>query len=89
MGEHHYRDERSETEQERAEDIVRREMERLGWKEKDLEARRKGDREKVKLAMRLRAETTMTLKWIAARLKMGSWTHVNHLLYWHRRGELK
>jgi hypothetical protein len=43
------------------------------------------DAEKLKLAAPLRAETTVTLKWIAERLRMGSWTHLNHLLYWNRR----
>jgi hypothetical protein len=51
----------------------------------DLTARRKGDPRKVKLALRLRAETAVTVKWIAARLRMGPWTHLNHLLYCHRR----
>jgi len=60
-------------------------MKRLGWKQADLEARPKGDREKLKLAVRLREETTVTVKWIAERLKMGTWTHLNYLLYWHRR----
>jgi hypothetical protein len=36
-------------------------------------------------AIRLRAQTTATVKWIAAHLQMGTWTHLNHLLYWHRR----
>ena len=36
--------------------------------------------DKVRLARRLREETTMTLKWIAARLQMGVWTHVSNLL---------
>jgi hypothetical protein len=31
-------------------------------------------------ARRLRLETTMTLKWIAARLKMDAWTHVTNRL---------
>jgi hypothetical protein len=57
----------------------------MGWKEADLEARRKGDREKLKLAVRLREETTVTVKWIAEWLRIGTWTHLNHLLYWHRR----
>jgi putative transposase len=83
--EHHYGEERAETGQERAEEMVREGLKRLGWKETDLEARRKGDREKLKLALRLREETTVTVKWIAERLRMGTWTHVNHLLYWHRR----
>jgi len=42
--------------------------------------RRKGDPEKVALARSLRAETTMTLKWIANELYMGSWTYVSNLL---------
>jgi hypothetical protein len=44
--------------------------------EAELERHRKGDWRKVKIARRLRQETTMTLKWIADRLKMGTWTHV-------------
>jgi hypothetical protein len=40
----------------------------------------KGDAGKVKLARQLRAETTMTLRWIAKRLQMGSWTYVSNLL---------
>jgi hypothetical protein len=29
----------------------------------------------------------MTLKWIAARLQMGTWTHLNYLPYWLRQSE--
>ena len=64
--------------------MVREGLKRLAWKEADLETRRKGDKEKLKLAVRLRAETTVTLKWIAERLRMVTWTHLNHLLYRHR-----
>ena len=59
---------------------LRKEIERLGWDEDQLRARRKGHRSKVMLARRLRQETTMTLKWIAARLQMGTWTYVSNLL---------
>jgi len=55
-------------------------MGRLQWTEEELRGRRKGDQKKVRIARRLRAETTMTLKWIAAALWMGSWTHVSNLL---------
>jgi hypothetical protein len=41
----------------------------------------------VKIAMRLRAETAVTVKWIAERLGMGAPGYVNHLL--HRRRKLK
>jgi hypothetical protein len=38
----------------------------------------------VALAARLRAETTMTVGWIAERLGMGS-RYLNHLLFRHRK----
>jgi hypothetical protein len=53
---------------------------RLGWDEPELPRRRKGDPQKVKLAGRLRRETTLSLKCIAQRLPMGSWTCVANLL---------
>ena len=64
----------------RAEGLVRAGLAALGWTEKELCGRAQGDRGKVKLARQLRAETTMTLRWIANRLQMGSWTHVSKLL---------
>jgi hypothetical protein len=45
-----------------------------------LSERPKGDKAKVKLARQLREQTTMTLRWIADRLQMGSWTYVSNLL---------
>jgi len=35
----------------------------------------------VRLARRLRRETTMGLKWFAMRLHMGSWAYVSNLLH--------
>lgn len=35
---------------------------------------------KVRLAQRLRQETTMDLKWIAQELAMGSWKYLSNLL---------
>jgi len=55
-------------------------LKQLGWREGDLPERRKGDKGKVKAARRLRQETTMSLKWIAQQLYMGSWTYVSNLL---------
>ncbi len=40
---------------------------------------------KVDLAARLRAETTMTVGWIAERLAMGTRGYLNHLLYRRRK----
>jgi hypothetical protein len=45
-----------------------------------LKAERKGHPVKVQLARRLRGETTVSLKWIAENLSMGTWTHVANLL---------
>jgi len=69
----------------KAERIVRGEMKRLRWGEKELAGRRKGDKAKLEVAERLRRETTMTLAWIASRLRMGTAAHVAHLLYWKER----
>jgi REP element-mobilizing transposase RayT len=72
MGRHHGGEERQETETARAERLVLEELKQRGWREKDLADRRRGDREKVRMATRLRQETTMTLEWVANRLQMGS-----------------
>jgi hypothetical protein len=79
----HYGEEIRESAQEKAERIVAEEMRRLGWRGAVRERHRKGDRRKVKIARRLQQETTMTLKWIADRLRVGTWTHVSNRLY-HR-----
>ena len=60
--------------------LVREELQRLDWPEEGLRVQPKGHRAKVMMARRLRQETTMSLKWIAKRLEMGSWTHVSNLL---------
>ena len=87
MGAEHYGQERQETAVGKAERIVVEELKKRRWKQEQLEQRRKGDVEKVKIAERLRGETTMTLAWIAKRLAMGTKTHLAHLLYWKRRNE--
>ena len=86
VGEHHFGPERQQSVQEKAEEIVREEMRKAGWRERDLERRPKGDAGKVAMARRVREETTVTLKWIASRLRMGTWTYLNNRLYWERRG---
>lgn len=80
VGPSHYGSDRHESGEEKARRIVAEELRRLGWDEEELQRRRKGDKEKVKLAGRLRRETTVSLKWIAKRLQMGSWTYVSNLL---------
>ena len=63
----------------------RGEVEAGQWQEADLKTRPKGDSVKVALAARLRAETTMTVGWIAERLAMGTRGYLNHLLYRRRK----
>jgi len=46
----------------------------------DLLRRRQGDAQKLKLARRLRQETTMTLPWITQRLNMGAAGSLANLL---------
>jgi hypothetical protein len=84
-GESHSGAQRQESAEDRAQRIVREELARLGWTETQLQQRRKGDKNKVRIARRLRKETTVTLKWIAARLQMGAWTHVTNRLYQSRK----
>jgi hypothetical protein len=81
VGASHYGAERQESGEEKASRIVREELRRGGVKEEELPGMRKGDKLKVLLARRLRRETTMSLKWIARRLHMGSWTCVSNLLH--------
>jgi REP element-mobilizing transposase RayT len=80
VGPSHYGAQRQETGLQKAERMVKEELARLCWDEDQLRARRKGHRAKVMLTRRLRQETTMSLKWIAQRLQMGSWTYVSNLL---------
>jgi putative transposase len=84
LGAEHYGMERQETMAERAERIVIEEMKRRNWTEEDLGQLAKGNHGKLEVAVRLRAETTMTVKWIAARLQMGAPGYVNLLLYRRR-----
>jgi REP element-mobilizing transposase RayT len=85
LGAEHYGVERHETAEARAERIVQAELKRRRWQEADLDRRSKGDMAKVALAARLRAETVMTVRWIAERLHMGSPGYVNLLLYRRRK----
>jgi hypothetical protein len=80
VGAQHYGAERQESGAAKAERLVREELGKLGWEDAELAKRSKGDLGKVRIARRLRAETTMTLAWIARRLHMGVWTHVSNLL---------
>ncbi|HWM24003.1 MAG TPA: transposase [Chthoniobacterales bacterium] len=79
--EHHGGKEKLETDLERARRLIADELARRGWTAKQLALERKGHAVKVAIARRLREETTMPLKWIAAELRIGTWTHLNRLLH--------
>jgi REP element-mobilizing transposase RayT len=71
MGEHHGGEEKQETDEQKAQRLVREELAKRRWTEQDLKRCRKTDARKVKMAARLRRESVMTLDWIARRLQMG------------------
>jgi hypothetical protein len=85
IGAEHYGVERRQTAEAMAEQIIAQELKRRRWNEVALKTRPKGDPANVALATRLRAETTMTVGWIAERLGMGSRGYLNHLLYRQRK----
>lgn len=69
-----------ETSEKKAERILAEELKQRGWDLAELARRSKGDAEKVKIARRLRGETTMTWAWIARHLTMGAPGAVANLL---------
>ena len=73
----------------KAERLAREGLKRIGWTEQDLKARPKGHPHKVKLAQRLRAETTVPLAWVAGRLNMGSRGYLAFLLRQRRIAKVK
>jgi REP element-mobilizing transposase RayT len=86
LGEHHSGELRRETAEAKAERIISEQLEQIGWKESDLRQRGKSDPGKLALAARLRRETTLPIKRIAARLQLGSSKSANSNLYrWMRR----
>ena len=71
--EHDYGEALAESVQEQAERLMREMMRAVGWTDEELGKRRKGDKQKVKMAATLRAHTTVGWKWIAEKLRMGHW----------------
>jgi len=88
VGEHHAGELRRQSAQAKAEGIIVEELKALGWTESELRRRHKGEAGKLRLAARLRRETTLPIKWIAARLHMGTWRSASvRLQTWKRKGE--
>jgi putative transposase len=72
FGLNHGGPERKESMEAKANSLLEAELKRHRLTAKELRARKKGDKQKVKIALRLRTETTMSWQWIAERLVMGS-----------------
>ena len=85
LGEHHSGELHRASADAKAERIVAEELKRYGWAEADLEVRRKSDPLKLELAARLRRETTLPLKAIAQRVKLGTSKAANARLHNHMR----
>ena len=81
LGEHHSGALRLETAEAKAERIIGEELRRLRWAEPDLTGRPKSDPGKLAIAARLRNETTLSIKAIAARVKLGSSKSANAKLH--------
>lgn len=81
LGEHHSGQLRQESAEAKAERIIAEELKRLKWRERELQDYPKTHREKVRMALRLRRETTLTMRQIARRLHMGSWKSLNNQIY--------
>ena len=85
LGDHHAGGLRMEVAAAKAQRILSAELRRLGWTEKDLATRRKSDPAKLALAARLRRETTLSLKAIAALAELGTSKSANARLHeWMR-----
>jgi len=87
LGTNHSGGERRETEREKAEGIIQEEFRRGGLSEAKLRKGAKNDARKIKLAARLRRETTKTVAWVAERLNMGSRDYATKLLHTQRQTE--
>ena len=62
------------------------------WSSRPVYLKRAGQRwpftaQKVAIAVRLRAETVVSVQWIAERMQMGAARYVHHLLYRRRKAK--
>jgi hypothetical protein len=85
-GKWHYGEELRESAEAKAERLVGEALREDGVPEDQLKTWKKGHPYKMNLALRLRAETTVTIGWVAERLHMGTRGHLAHLLWKTRRG---
>lgn len=80
LGPNHYGKERREIAEAGARQIIARTLRKERLSSEGLRLLSANHRIKVALALRLRRETTMDLKWIARELGIGSWKYLSNLL---------
>jgi hypothetical protein len=86
LGDHHSGELHRASAEAKAERIIAQELQRQGWQEADLLVRPKNDTVKLEIATRLRRETTLSTKAIAARVHLGSSKAANRSLHRYMRG---
>jgi REP element-mobilizing transposase RayT len=87
LGENHSGELHRETAEQKANRILSEELSRRGWTESDLAARRRSDPDKLAIAVRLRNKTTLPVKWIAARVQIGTAKGAKSVLHRSGRGQ--
>src|ERR1035438_9446667 len=65
-------DGKGETAEQKGNRVIAEELAHLGWQESNLASRRQAHPDKLAIALRLRNETTLSIKWIVARVRIGS-----------------
>jgi len=87
LGENHSVERHRETVEQKANRIIFEQLSLLGWKEFDLATRRRSDPGKLAIAARLRNATILPIKWIAARLQIGTTKGAKSLLHHLAHGQ--
>jgi putative transposase len=78
--EHHSGQVRRESEIEKAQRLISEKLALVGWDRAQLPKEPKGHPMKIRIAQEMREQSTMSVKWIATELSIGSWTYLNKLL---------
>ena len=86
LGENHAGELHRETAEQKANRIISEELACRGWQESDLAARARSDPGKLAIAARIRKETTLPVKWIAARVHIGTTKGAKSVLHRLRHG---
>ena len=80
VGRSHYGAELRESDEQKAHGLIAEELKGMKSSKIDWAGLRKGDARKVKIARRLRRETSVPVRWIVEELKMGSVAYASRLI---------